>query len=195
MGRAKKPPPTKTASAPDARPPFRPPRRRAPTHPPIVVEANSERGNRASTLERAEAEWAFVREGRTLAEIAQAHGRSYNTVKEWAQAGLWEAARRSFLLSDQGQADILQDQVRKLLMDLQTGERTLTAPLAHTILLASRGAKEMRGDRFSWSQLFAILKDFLREIRAADPSLLGLLEPHVERYLQNRKAELLSGKG
>lgn len=176
-------------------------RRRKPAAPagpsiPVTlgIPQNSDRGDRATALEKAEAEWAFVREGRTLQEIATAHGRTFSTIQQWAKQGLWEQARKNFLLSDQGQADILQDQVRMILLDLQKGTRQLTAPLAHMILMSNRAAKEMRGDRYSMAQLFVVLKDFLRFVRAAKPDLLPLLEPVVEAFLQAKKAEMLPGR-
>ncbi|MEW5763593.1 MAG: hypothetical protein AB1824_01340 [Acidobacteriota bacterium] len=183
----------KKAARPASAPEARPPRIHVRKRPPVseVPPQEPSRTGRGRLLEIQEAEWAFVREGRSLAEIAQAHGRPYRTIQQWAQAGLWEAARRQFLLSDQGQADILQEELRKVLLDVQRGIRPLTAPLAHMILVTSRAAKEMRGDRYSVSAVFAVMKDFLRHIRAAQPDLLDHLEPHVEAFLKAMRTDLL----
>jgi hypothetical protein len=160
---------------------------------PLLI-AQPPRDFRAPALERHEAEWAFVREGRSLQEVAQAHGREFSTIQRWAKDGLWKEARRTYLLSSQGQADILQEEVSKVLMELKRGEKQLSAPIAHMILVANRAAQEMRGDKYSWTQMFALLKDLTRHIRAAQPDALPLFEPLLESFITAKKGEMLPAK-
>lgn len=150
---------------------------------------------RASRLEKIQAEFAFVREGRTLPEIAEAHDRAYSTVLRWFKDGLWDQARKRFLLSDSGQADIIMNAVQKVLLQLQDGTRDLTAPTANMILQAKRAEREIRGDKYSFTQLFAIIKQFLGHVRAADPTLLPVLEKHIEAFLEAQKEDLLAKRG
>jgi hypothetical protein len=156
-----------------------------------LLQPARRKGKRAEIEERIQAEHAFVREGRELREIALAHARPYSTIQHWARDGKWEDKRRRFLLSDEGSADILQHKVSELLLDLMQGHSRLTAPMAHTILVAKKAEREIRGDRYSLTQLFAVIQGFLAHLRAADPSLLPVIEPHVEAYLQAQREILL----
>lgn len=145
----------------------------------------------ATVAERLQAEDAFVRGGRTLAEIGAAHGRSYPTIHAWARESGWEEKRKEFLLSDSGQADILDSSVRELLLKLQQGALALTGPLANTILMAKRAEREIRGDKYNFTQLFMMTRAVIGHLRAADPGLLPLLEPHIEAFLQAQKEAML----
>jgi hypothetical protein len=146
---------------------------------------------RATVGEKIQAEDAFVRSGRSLSEIGAAHGRPYNTIKEWSREYGWEEKRKEFLLSDSGQADILGGSVRELLLKIQTGNQALTGPIANTILMAKRAEREIRGDKYNFTQLFVMTKAFIAHLRAADAGLLPLLEPHVEAFLQAQKEAML----
>lgn len=146
---------------------------------------------RAQVAERLQAADAFIRSGRSLAEIAKAHTRSWATIQSWCKDEAWEDRRREFLLSDSGQADILGGKVREMLVKLQEGQSALTGPMANTILIAKRAEREIRGDRYNFTQLVSVIQTFLRHLRAADPSLLPLLEPHVEAFLQAQKESML----
>ncbi len=146
---------------------------------------------RADVAERLQARDAFVRSGRSLKQIAEAHNRAWATVHAWSAEEGWEDQRREFLMSDSGQADILGLKVREILIKLQEGTRELSGATANTILMAKRAEREIRGDKYNFTQLFAIVRTFLVHLRAADASLLPLLEPHIESFLQAQKEAML----
>jgi hypothetical protein len=148
--------------------------------------------SRASYQERLQAEHAFVHEGLSLADIAKGHARAYATIKEWHDAGEWDKARKAFLISKAGAADIIERKFQQLLMQIEGSEAMISGAQADTVLKVAKAVDMLRGDRYTALQAFMFFKDFAQYLRAAQPDLLPLLEPHVERFLQDLRKTLLA---
>lgn len=156
-------------------------------HPPI-----------GKLRDRTEGEVAFVREGRTLAEVALALDAAPAMVQRWYLDGGWEKKRQQYLLSSDGVCALLEQQLRLRLLRVQkmcdAGKDDLTGKDADTILKFAKAVRELRGDKASLMQTVAVLQDLILFLRGACPDLLPALEPHVESFLQaKRKAALANG--
>ena len=184
--------------APKAKAPKKPPkfhrrRKMKPPPPEAPLSCQRARSEHATEHEKQTAKLSFVREGASIAAISRSLGRSFNTVKSWSQEDGWEPARRAFLASAEGAADILQNQLLLFLNDVQAGKYKLTAALAKTVREMSFAIKTLREDRLTPTMYFTVLQEFVGHLSAAEPELLPKLEAHVETFLTARRKLFLAG--
>lgn len=141
--------------------------------------------------ERMEAEFAYVRGGESPAEIASALGCHKSTVKKWVRENGWQEARKAFLTSDAGAADILERQMHSMLLSIERGDIELSGARADLVLKLTKTIKELRGDKYTMVQTFGIMRQFVAHVREADPALLTVLEEQVEAFLDARRKTIL----
>lgn len=141
-----------------------------------------------------QAEMAFVQEGRTLREIADSVGKSLPTVTKWCDEGSWKQKRERHILSSDGLASILEQQLRKMALEAMAQQRSITGSEAQTILKLSRAVQELRGGEASLPQTFAVMNGFILFLKGAAPKLAPEIEPHVESFLQAKRKIALRGK-
>jgi hypothetical protein len=139
------------------------------------------------------AEMAFVVEGKTLREIAEACHRTLPTVAKWCEEGDWKAKREKHILSSDGLASLLEQQLRNMALAAMAGERVLTGSEAQTILKLSRAVQELRGGAASLPQVFSCMNEFVLFLKGAAPDLAPKIEPHLEAFLMAKRKLCLRG--
>lgn len=140
------------------------------------------------------AEIAFVQEGKTLREVAEACHKSLSTVTAWCEEGGWKAKRERHILSSDGLASLLEQQLRKMALEAMSQQRAITGSEAQTILKLSRAVQELRGGEASLPQTFAVMNGFILFLKGAAPDLAPKIEPHVEAFLQAKRKIALRGR-
>lgn len=138
---------------------------------------------------RQTAERLFVYEGYEVQEIADMYRRSLPDVVQWGLEDRWEQKREAENCSTDRAADVLENRLMEYIMSIKNNNNDLTEHAARLILTTSKAVAALRADKQTLRGImFAMLK-FIEYLKAADPEILGKIEPHINTFLEQRRKQ------
>jgi transposase-like protein len=131
---------------------------------------------------KAQAELAYIVEGKRIPDIAATIGITEATIRNWRKQGNWDERRKAKLMSSSMVASELIDHIARISESAKISNRPLTAAEIDSIAKLQSTVRQLNKGAQFMSNALEALEKFNAWLAAKDPDLQRQLVPHFSEF-------------
>ncbi len=131
----------------------------------------------------------FLKENKSIHEIATILKESEQQITQWGLEENWERKKLATMTSTDNAANLLEQKLLEFMIDLDNDKTLLTEHSVKIIERCSKAIASLRAEKATLSAILASLQAFVDYLKTVDPQMLLTLEPHIEAFIEKRRKQ------